>query len=335
MLGIILGLILLAAGTAVIVGLGVKWKKAEGEAGSIRLGFILGGVLLLLVAVSSCAGIKQMDAQQYGVVTRFGAPTGRVLTQGANFVVPFADAVQVMNGQTLAYDVDAEAASKDLQDVHTKITVNYHLEPSKVVEIYSTLRQDSVDRIMRPAIQEAVKAVTALYDADELIEKRELVKGGIDTGLKARVESLGLTVTAVSITDFDFSESFNAAIEAKVTAVQQAEEARNRLVQVQIEAEQAAARAKGEADANIARATGAKTAAITNAEGEAQAIEIVAAAQAAANKLIAGSLSDSIIRYTVAQALAPGIRTVVLPSGSDFILGSEVLGESEPSTIAK
>ena len=83
MLGIILGLILLAAGTAVIVGLGVKWKKAEGEAGSIRLGFILGGVLLLLVAVSSCAGIKQMDAQQYGVVTRFGAPTGRVLTPKA------------------------------------------------------------------------------------------------------------------------------------------------------------------------------------------------------------------------------------------------------------
>src|SRR5690606_6067099 len=124
----------------------------------------------------------------------------------------------------------------------------------------------------------------------------------------------GIIVEAVNITNFEFSQAFTQSIEAKVVAVQRALEAENRLRQIEIEARQREAQAKGEANAKIAEA-----------EGQAQAILTVAEAQAEANKLINDSITDELVRYNLVDRLSPGISTIVLPSGQDFILGPEVL----------
>ena len=90
--------------------------------------------------------------------------------------------------------------------------------------------------------------------------------------------------------------------------------------------QQAEAKAKGEADAAIKQAIGNKQAAITIAEGEAEAIRLVAEAQAEANDLIRTTLNDDLIKYTLTQEIGDDLRVVVVPSGADFILGSEIVG---------
>ena len=270
--------------------------------------------LLLLPAIFFPASLAQVGAGQRGVVLSFGAVTSKTLGEGLRFKKPFIESVVRMSVQVQAHKLTATAASKDLQDVSTEVTINFRLRPERVNLIYQTLREDYLLRVVDPGILEAVKAVTALYDAEQLITQRAKVRDEIDTRLDLRLEEHGIFVEQVNITDFDFSETFNDAIEAKVTASQQALQALNILQRIKTEADQVRARAAGERDAAIAQA-----------EGQAEAIRIRAEAQSKANDLISRSLTSQLIQWQTVQQLADDIRVIVLPAGQQFILGEQVI----------
>jgi regulator of protease activity HflC (stomatin/prohibitin superfamily) len=118
-----------------------------------------------------------------------------------------------------------------------------------VSSIFKELSFNYPTTFMTPALQEAVKSSTAGYTAEELITKREAVREDIKRVLVEKIAGRGIVVDSFNIVDFDFSQSFNAAIEAKVTAEQNALAAKNKLAQVQYEAEQNIATAKGKAEA--------------------------------------------------------------------------------------
>lgn len=205
-------------------------------------------VIGLVIVILLFGAFGTIDAGERGVKTRFGAVVG-VVDQGLYFKLPFIERVITMNVQTQKEQIDAEAASKDLQTVRTTMALNYNVQADKVGEIYTKISEDYKSRIIDPAIQEAVKAATAKYTAEELVTKRPIVRDEIKTILTARLQHEDIQVTEVSIVNFDFSESFNKAIEAKVTTEQNALAAKNKLEQVKYEADQRIAQAKGEAEA--------------------------------------------------------------------------------------
>lgn len=104
-------------------------------------------------------------------------------------------------------------------------------------------------KLIDPALQEAVKSVTAKYTAEQLITKREEVTSAIQVQLRNKLQPSGIEVDGFNVINFDFSTSFNAAIENKVTAEQNALAAKNKLDQVKYEADQRVAEADGEAKA--------------------------------------------------------------------------------------
>ena len=197
---------------------------------------------------------------------------------------------------------------------YIQIAVNFTIDGNEVDRVYRDLRTEYVALVMAPAVQEAVKAVTAKHDASSLITERENVKSEIDRALKERLSKHHIIVDNVSITNFDFSQSFKDAIEAKVSAAQRAQEAENRLLQIEVEARQAKASAEGRRDAAIAEA-----------EGQAKSLLLVADAQSKANKLVAESLTPELIQYTLTQKLGPDIKVILLPGNQPFILGQDVL----------
>jgi prohibitin 2 len=170
---------------------------------------------------------------------------------------------------------DAASASKDLQDVRTQVALNYHINPDNAQFVYKQIGLDYVNRIIVPAIQESVKQVTARFNAEELITKRETVKDQIDEQITARLAPYNIIVDGISITEFQFSPDFVRAVEAKVAAQQRALQAQNELRRIEIEAQQAEARAVGEQQANIARAEGVRQSNVLQAQGEAQAITTI------------------------------------------------------------
>ena len=294
------------------------------------------GVILLLIGFILQGAVGKMEAGTRGVVLAFGKVTGRILPEGLYFITPGVERVEIMDVLIQKHESPTKASSQDLQEVSTEVTVNYRLNPMRVGEVYQNFRQNYVSTIITPQIQEAVKAVTAGYDAEELITRRADVRNNIEISLVSNIEPFGVTIEKVAITDFQFSTVFASAIENKVVAQQAAMEAENKLLQVVAEAKQAEALAFGLAQAAIKEAQGGKEAAIIGAEGgkeaaiiraqgEALAILEIAQAKAAANDLIRVTLNDDLIKYTLTQQLSDKIRVAILPSGSEFILGPEVM----------
>jgi len=190
-----------------------------------------------------------VNAGERGIMLRFGAVTGRVLSEGLYFRIPLVESVKIMDVKIQKEEADVSAASKDLQTVTSKVALNYHIDPDKVDSIYQSIGINYSARLIDPYVQESVKAITAQYTAEELITKRELVRDAIKTALRAKFDNSGIVVDEFNIIDFQFSKSFNEAIEAKVTAEQNALAAKNKLEQIKFESEQVIASAKGKAEA--------------------------------------------------------------------------------------
>jgi regulator of protease activity HflC (stomatin/prohibitin superfamily) len=263
-------------------------------------------IVILGLAVGSFVTVP---AGERGVLLRFGKVVG-VLDEGLNLKVPVIDSVERMSVKTQLFEAKAQSASKDLQDVETTVAVNYKVKPEEVGNIYRTIGTDYIDKIAHPIVQETVKAISAEYNAEDMILKRSAVKQEITEILTQRLAERGIIAESVAITNFEFSEEFTKAIEAKVVAVQKVLEAENTLKQVEVEARQAEQKAKGEAAANIAAA-----------QGEAQAITIVTEAQVSANNAIRDSLTPEVLQYILIDRLGEDIKVVVIPQGQDFTLG--------------
>jgi regulator of protease activity HflC (stomatin/prohibitin superfamily) len=296
----------------IVVGLYLR-ETNKGGRGDPRSQF--GGKLasiigVIIIVISIVAGaFTAVPAGNRGVVIRFNAVTGTVLEEGLQMKMPFLDSVVMMDIRTNKYEIGAASASMDLQDVSTTIALNWRLEPTRTAEIYRTLGMEYINRIAAPAVQEVIKQVTARYPAEDLILKREAVRNEIAELLATRLLERGIIMEALSITEFQFSPTFVAAIEAKVAAEQAVWEAINKLERVKVEADQAEAQARGEASARIARA-----------EGEAEYIRVVTDAQVAANDAIAASLTPEVLQYILLDRLGEDIKVIVIPSGQGLDL---------------
>ena len=240
-----------------------------------RIGIpVIIGIIVLVVVLA--ASIKIVEAGHRGVLISFGAvDTSVSLNEGIHFVTPFRDNVIPIEIRTLKTVESAASASKDLQDVRTEVALNYHVSPDNAQILYQQLGLEHGVRVVSPAIQESVKQVTARFNAEELITKRETVKTEIEQQIKQRLATYNVLVETISITEFRFSEQFTRAVEAKVEAEQRALQAQNELRRIEIEAQQAEAKAVGDQKANVARAEGLRQANVLEAEGEAEAIRII------------------------------------------------------------
>jgi regulator of protease activity HflC (stomatin/prohibitin superfamily) len=202
-------------------------------------------IFLLIIFFST---VYTIQAGERGVLLTFGKADLTPKGEGIHFKIPFVQTITTMEIRTVKYEADASSASSDLQTVHTKIAVNYHLVPESVVSVFTNTGLDYSERLINPAVQESVKASTAKFTAEELITKRELVREEIETLLREKLKDRGLIIEAVSITNFDFSEEFNKAIENKVVSQQNLLKSSIDLERIKVEAEQKVTSAKAEAE---------------------------------------------------------------------------------------
>lgn len=191
----------------------------------------------------------QVGAGERGIVLNFGAVQDNVLSEGIHFRVPVMQKIILMDVKIHKVITDAASASSDLQDVALSVALNYHVIPDKANTVYQTIGVEFKERIIDPAIQEVMKAVSARYTAEELITKRPAVSAEMQESLSKRLLLSNISVDAFSIVSFSFSKIFTDAIEAKQTAEQNALKAKRDLDRIKVEAEQTIAAATAEAEA--------------------------------------------------------------------------------------
>lgn len=259
------------------------------DSGLIRKLWLIPIALFVLALIAGSLVVVQ--AGHRGVLLRFGRVES-VLSEGLNPKLFLIDRVVMMSVQTELYSAEATAASRDLQDVKTSIGLNYRLIPEQAGIVYQTLGVGYIARIAAPAVQEVVKSVTARYDAEDLILRREMVKADIATALTERLAERGIVAEIVNITDFVFSEDFTRAIEQKVVAQQ-------RVLQAQFDLDKATI--------------------------EAQQILVKARAQDEANLVLTRNLTPMLLQYILIDRLGKDIKVMVVPSGQGLALDISTL----------
>ncbi len=218
---------------------------------SIRvLGFMLfcTSSLLLLFLFGS---VFTIGPGQRGVLMTWGAVQPGVLQPGLHFKAPFMQRVVKMSVRIQKSQAPETAASKDLQDVETTTAVNWNLQPQDAEWIYEHVGTEKslVQRVIDPAISNAVKAVTAHYNAENLIVERDAVRTAIEQQIRSALRPYRVVVDSVNITNFSFSPQYSQAIEQKQVAQQKALQATYELQKARVDAQQVVVRAQAQSQA--------------------------------------------------------------------------------------
>lgn len=237
-------------------------------------------IIIGIAAIVACSStFTVVPAGHTGVVMTLGKVSETSFQEGFHLKIPFVQSIEIMSNKIQVYETPASAVSKDMQTVSSTIAVNYRISSEASDDIYQNVGVDYKSVLITPVVQECMKSVTAKYTAEELITERAAVGEEVKTALDSKLNSYGIYIEKFNIVNFDFSEEFNNAIEAKQVAEQN-------LIKTKTEQDQALVIAEAEAKKKVIAA-----------EAEAQAILAEAQAQSDANKLLEQSLSNKVIMY--------------------------------------
>ena len=247
----------------------------------VVIAIIFGG-LFIDILEPTYGFFGKVDAGNVGIVTTFGRIQDETLQSGFH-VKSFFSRINQVNVRTQRKQIELVAFSSDIQQAVLLVTVNFNITPDIASRLFRTVGMGYIDTLLIPRINEDAKVIISNYTAEALIENRETLSSEILELLKNDVADYGITISGVSIENMDFTDAFEAAVEAKQVATQQKLTAQTEQDKLTLEQRAEAEREQIAADA------------------EAYAIKTHAEAEAEANRMVSETLTDELIRYHEAQ----------------------------------
>jgi len=311
---------------AIGIGLLMVTRVARNQA-TRGLGPLTVGVLVTAVVLTALgAGLVFINPEERGVVISALDSKGYrpdPLTPGLHWVVPFAERVQLYRISRQTYTMSAvaqegqtpgddsiRARTKDGQEVFVDASIIYAVDTQNVIQLHINWQDRFEDSVVRPTARNAIRDAVSQYGVEEIVStKRAELENLITKSIADKMTQNDLVLVDFLLRDIHFSEEYAAAVEQKQIAEQQAQQAKLVVEQRKQEAEQARQVAQGQADAAVIASKGAAEARLIQAEAEAKA-----------NQLLAASLSPELVQYQYILKLSPGVQTIFVPSGNQFIL---------------
>lgn len=269
-----------------------------------KIGLGISGVVLAILLFLS---ISTVDTGNTGFRVTFGKVSKEVLEEGVHFKIPFVQKIVEVNNKTQKTVAEGRGASSDLQTVNYSVSVNFRVNAESSYSLYQRVGTKYKSTIITPAIQEASKSVIAKYTAEELIGKRTEVSSSIQEQLGNRLKDYGISIVAINIENFDFSDEFNKAIESKQTTQQEALKAQEEYKKAEIQAQQKVMESEKNAEAKVKEAEGT----------------------AKANELINNSVSNQILAKEWIEKWDGKLPTVQDSNGNTFIDINSLLNEGD------
>lgn len=207
-----------------------------------------GAILVFLCLLTAFCSFNTVSAGHKGVKVTLGSVSPNVLPEGLYFKKPIIDSIVEMDARNQVMQVDTFAYTKDIQQAKFEATLNYRLDGSKAAVIYQNVGEDWSNALVPQVVQDTLKATIGKWDAVVLIENRDKATTAVLESLQGALSEKGVIVTNFSITNIDFNDEFEKAVEDKVTAIQRAAGEENKTKQIQEQAKQRVISAKAEAE---------------------------------------------------------------------------------------
>ena len=283
---------------------------------------LVGAILLTVVGM----GLVFLQANEYGVVISAFQPNGYrevALTPGLHWIIPFIESVQKYSIARQTYtmssttsegavqgDDSIQARTKDGQQIFIDASVIYAVDPKQLIQLHTLWQNRYEENVVRPVSRAAIRNAVSQFGVEELVStKRAELEQAIRGEIESKLQANNIIMSDFLLRNIRFSDEYAAAVEQKQVAEQQAQQAKFVVESKKQEAEQARQTAEGAADAAVIAAKGAAEARLLQAQAEAQA-----------NQLLSQSLTSTLLQYQYILKLAPGVQTIFIPSGNQFIL---------------
>lgn len=274
------------------------YSRARGQS-MVGMGIVCAVVLFILAMFFMVITGNTVPEGFVGIKTTWGKAEQGVLGPGFHIVMPIAQAIQRVETRVVTHPLkDVDAASQELQTVKVSGTLNYHVPPDAAYNLFRTVGTNFAERVIDPAFNDYIKEVTPKYQADQILARRDEIRTATKNALSANLERYGIIIDDIYISNINYSNDYQQAIEKKQTAQQQVEAEKQVLAQKQIQAEQAVVQSRGEGDAQKARAEG----------------------QAAANLALTQSISPVLVDYNRWAKWDGKMPTVMSGEGGGVLL---------------
>ena len=283
----LIGVVLILAAIAAIV-LG----KASRKRNFNIVGAVVGLVGVVMI-VGSC--FSTVPTGHTGILTTFGKVEDATLPNGVNVHAPWQNVITMSNKEQ-KNSGKGVAFSKDIQEVSYSYTIQHTLQPNAVPTLYKNVGTEYFDIVVSPAVNAIIKTYIGKANAESQIVNREAITADVNREAALIGERYGLNLTVI-IDNFDFTDVFTNAVEAKQVAEQEKLRAQTEQEKLTMEAEQKAARDKIEAESSAAIAKINAEADLEVQKINADAAEYAGQKEAAVNQAIAASLTPELVSY--------------------------------------
>jgi prohibitin 2 len=204
-------------------------------------------ILIFVIVIAASTSTYVVEPGFRGVEVTLGKVSPVFKPQGFGYKTPFITTIVPVPIRQQTRAVQAACYSSDLQQVNMDLQVLYRVPEASVVQIYQGYAGDPFDSLIAPRVQEALKEVTALESAEQIVKNREEIKDKALAGARQKVGSI-LVVDDVVIQNIVLSQELETAIEAKMVQEQEAAKAKFTQQKAQIEADTVVIKAKGDAE---------------------------------------------------------------------------------------
>lgn len=279
-------------------------------------------VIVFGLLLTACG---QVDPGERAIFVRWGTMDQACYGQGLYWYEPFGTNMDLISVREQAFTRQKmAAATRDLQEIHADVVVNFSLDGQNCHRMFDQGQSGHQYKevILAPALDDALKAGTAHFAIDEIIQNREKLRIEVTKSLQARVAKYYIIVpdNGVKLVNFEPSKEYLKSVEAKQIQQQAALQEAYKVEQTKRQAESRAAAAKGEADAVREAARGQADATRAEAQARADALKLEAAAQADYNAKVSASLTPILIQNRAIDAWRAGGAQVPQVSGAGGLL---------------
>jgi prohibitin 2 len=236
---------------------------------------VIGAIVVIGTIMLVSCSMTTVDTGHRGVKVRFGEVIGEGLPEGLYFVNPLTTDIRNIDTRVQSWNANTQAYTRDVQQATLQFVLNYRLDPNTAHVVFQQVGADWAAKLIGQVVLEEMKREVGQHEAVDLISQRDTAARTIEKNVTGLLARRNVIVTGFQLTNIDYTNEFEHAVEAKVIAQQNAIEEQNRTVQVREKANQQIETAKGNAESTI-----------LNAKAEAESIEIRARALERNAKLV-------------------------------------------------
>ena len=218
------------------------------------LGMPIAILCLLVCFIVLCNPFVMVGPGERGIKITLGHVQAESYGEGLHTIFPFIQKFRTMDVKTQRNTKTTAVYTKDIQQARITYVLNYNVDPASVNRLFQEVGLDYESKILIPVVEGTIKDIIGKWNAQYLIANREKATGDILVKLQNQLGDNYINVTDFQMTEINYSDVFERAIESKVTAEQEALKAKNKTVQVQEEAKQKVIAAEAEARSMAIRA---------------------------------------------------------------------------------